>query len=193
MNRPTDECLPIQTRKIRSTDDPWITDEIKRVIRKRKRRHKKGHRNNRWREAKEESDHLIKREKKIYYDKAIAKLGKDGGQIPYRILKDIAIPDRPKPWSINSLQPGIPDAALADELAGLFMKITDEFTPISGGHPITFPSPFKPLLPHEIAKRIKDSKKSKSAISGDVLPVLASSLSDFTAVPVTRIVNFALH
>ena len=56
----TNECFPWRDRKIKSTDDPWITDDIKKVIRRRKRKYCKQHRSLAWKEIKEESDRMIR-------------------------------------------------------------------------------------------------------------------------------------
>ena len=193
--RITNSCLPWRTRKIRSTDDPWITDEIRRAIQKRMRRYKKAKRSVRWKEAKEESDKLLKEAKIEYYNKAVDKLKQQGGNIiPYKILKEIAVINRPKPWTIQSIRPGVPDEVLVEELADFFTKITDEFTLIEGYcPPFTFSSPFKQVLPHEVAQRIRESKKPKSAVEGDILPGISNKYSNITAIPATRIINFALH
>lgn len=66
-----------------------------------------------------------------------------GGVIPYKILKELAIADHPKPWSINSLKPTLLDTDLAEDLASYFVKITDEFQPLDTHNiPITFSNPF---------------------------------------------------
>ena len=91
-------CLPWQERRIRSTDDPWITDEIRRAIRKWKRRFRKYQRSSKWQQVKEETEALIKKSKSEYYQKSVDKLKDQGaGVIPYKILNNVAIPDRPNP------------------------------------------------------------------------------------------------
>lgn len=86
------------------------------------------------------------------------------------------------------------DSELAGDLASYFVRITDKFSPLDAlKTPVTFTAPFTPLLPHEIAKKIKEAKKAKSAVEGDILPVISSRFSDITAIPTTRIVNFSLH
>ena len=111
-----------------------------------------------------------------------------------KILKDIPIPDRTKAWTINSLRPGLSDTDLASELAVYFVRITDEFTPLNNqAVPITFSRPYTNVQPHEVAQRKRSSKRVKSAVDGDILPCLASNLSDLTAVPATRIINYALQ
>ena len=102
----TNKCFTWQNRRIRSTDDPWIMDEIRRTVRRRMRKFRKYQRSRKWQVVKEETDLLIKEAKADYYQKAMDKLNAEGGNlIPYKILKNIAIPDRPKTWTINSLNP----------------------------------------------------------------------------------------
>ena len=194
VNKATDECLPWRDGKVRSTDDPWITDEIRRAIRRRRRRYNKWHRAKKWKDVKIETDTLIKEAKRAFYNGAVNKLKEIGSsQLPYKVLKELAIPDRPAPWSINATRPGLDDLNLAEELADYFVKITDEFTPLEPGrHPITYDSTFELLLPHQVASAIRAERKPKSAVSGDILPCLANQYSDLIAVPATRIINFSL-
>ena len=191
----TDECLPWRERKVRSTDDPWITDEIRCEIRRRKRRFDKWQRGPRWKQAKETTDHLIKESKEAFYKEAVEKLKQKGSsQLPYKALRELAIPDRPDPWTVNETRPGLSNTDLAEKLASYFVRVTDEFEPIDPDYipPVTFDSPYDVLMPHQVAAMIRGEKKSKSAVQGDMLPSLANEYSDLTAVPATRIMNFAL-
>ena len=190
--RITDECFPLQNRKIPSSDDTWITDQIRRAIKGRQRKYKKNKRSVAWHEAKTLTNKLIREAKQEYYKKAVDKLGKEGTTIPYKILKEIALPDRPKSWSINSLRPDLTDDQLADELAVFITSIMDKFEPLRGNPPTTLSDPFPTFQPHEISKRIRESKKSKSAVTGNILPSLANKFCDFPAIPVTRIINYAI-
>lgn len=59
-----------------------------------------------------------KEAKTVYYNNSVDKLKSEGGgMIPYKILKDLAIPDRPSPWSINTLNSYLMDEELANDLA----------------------------------------------------------------------------
>ena len=186
--------FPLRKRKIKSTDAPWITEEIKRVIRRRRRRFVKHRRGPQWRAVKEETERLIKESKQKYYTEAIEKLkGEGSGQLPYAILRELAIPDRPAPWSVNQLAPGQSDELLAEDLADYFVRITDEFTPIGGYCPATYQAPFPLMEPHQVSALIKAGKKPKSAVCGDLLPSLVNECADLTAVPATRIINFCLQ
>ena len=139
-DRLNDRYFPMRKRKICSADDPWVMDEIQRAIRQRKRRFSKHQRGAIWKEAKTITDELIKESKQKYYSESIAKLQESGSnQLPYKILKELAISDRPAAWSINQLDPGKDDQQLAENLADdYFVKITDEFSPLGGQFPTTF-------------------------------------------------------
>ena len=157
-----DRYFPLKKRKIRSTDDPWISDEIRREIRRRMRLFGTNRRGPKWIEAKKRTDKLIKDSKSQYYAQVVTRLTAEGSnQIPYNILKDIAIPDRPAPWSVNHVAPGLGDSALAESLADYFVKIIDKFSPLTGAPPTTFRDPYPMMKPHEIAERIRAGKNLK--------------------------------
>ena len=190
-----DKFLSWIERKVKSNDDPWITDEIRRALRRRYRKYKKSHRSNKWKDLKRATDDMIRESKHSFYDEAVAKLRQEGSShLPFQLLKKLAIPDRPKAWSVNSLRPKLTDKQLADELAVFFSRITEEFSPLQPEEiPSTYSSPFPILMPHEVSQRIKAEKKSKSAVSGDIPPQLAGKLCDLTAIPTTRIMNYSLQ
>ena len=190
----SDRCLPWRDRKIRSTDDPWITDEIRRAIRQRQRRFAKYRRSHKWQEVKDHTNKLIKESKQNFYANAVEELkAKGGSNVPYRILKDLAVPDRPKAWSINQLAPNLTDVELAEKLAEYFGRITDQFSPLDRTRiPQSFSSPFQILSPCEVATRIRQERRVKSAVEGDIPPSQSGILSDFLAIPATRIFNYSL-
>ena len=61
IGRLTDMCFPKKSYKIRSTDHPWITDQIRKMIRRRKRQYKRKKRSKKWHEIKIETDAAIKK------------------------------------------------------------------------------------------------------------------------------------
>lgn len=163
-----DRHFPWENKKYKSTDKPWITDQVKRKIRQRKRAYNKNtERSSRWKILKAESAALIANNKKIHYQRAVEKLKTTGSeQIPYAMLSDIAIPERPNAWSINMLDPTASDRTLAEKLADFFVRITDEFVPINIDQlPTTYPSPFLMFQPHEVSERIRLMKKPNPLLS----------------------------
>ena len=194
-NEITNHCFPWKERKVKSTEDPWITDEIRTAVRRRKRKFKKHQRSGQWTEAKEHTNRLIKESKAAFYTKSAESLkAKGGGTIPYRILKELAIPDRPKRWTVNSWKPGLSNQDIANNLASYFTRITDEFDPLPlEDVPTTYSSPFRLTDVGEVAERIRANKKPISAVDGDILPSLTNKYSEVTAIPATRIIYHCLR
>ena len=64
--------------------------------------------------------------------------------------------------------------------------------PYQRAAPKTYDNPYSLLMPHEVAEKIRNERKPKSAVNGDVLPSIANQFSDLTAIPAARIFNFAL-
>ena len=84
-----DICFPLKTRKIRSSDKPWINDNIRRKIKKRKREFFKNNmkRTERWSEIKKETTKAIKKNKLEYYKRESEKLMTPGSNsIPFKAL-----------------------------------------------------------------------------------------------------------
>ena len=108
---PNDKHFPWKSRKIRSTDDPWINDKVRRAIRRRKRAYDKNKkRSARWKILKRHTDDLIAEEKFKYYEKEERKLHiYNPKAVPYNILKNLTEAERPKPWAIQSLCPSQTD------------------------------------------------------------------------------------
>ena len=94
-----------------------------------------------------------------FYQVAVDKLKASGSsQIPYKLIKELAIPDRPKAWSINSLKPKMDDKTLADDLAQYFSRIMDEFRPLEDNDfplPTRVPFRSRPNMRYRNALRTK--------------------------------------
>ena len=74
-----------------------------------------------------------------FYAAVANKLTKDGAnQIPYRMIKELAIPDRPTAWSVIQISPESTELEMANKLADYFVRITDEFTPMQNAPPSTY-------------------------------------------------------
>ena len=124
-------CFPWKTHTKKSMDPPWITEDVKKLVRRRKRCYKKNKRTHKWRDLKRRSDELITKNKRDFLKKATERLiANESNQVPYKALKEIAVPERPKAWTINDVSPDLNDAELAKKLAAYFSLITDKFEPI---------------------------------------------------------------
>ena len=77
-------------RTIKSTDAPWICNELKTKHRRRRRIYGRYQRCHEWKAQKRRTDKILKRDKKRYYKKVREKLTEKGShKIPYKAIKDL--------------------------------------------------------------------------------------------------------
>ena len=120
-------------RKVRSTDDPWITDKIRRAIKRRNRAYEKNKkkRGDRWKIFKRHTNELISEEKLKYYEHEEKKLQVFNPKaVPYKIVKDLTEPERPQPWTIQNMRPGKSDEDIVEELSVFFSQINNLLPPL---------------------------------------------------------------
>ena len=92
------QAFKMVTRKIKSSDPPWITPAIKRQVAKRKRIFRQTEqREGRWRSEKEKSNQMIRDSKKKYFDNEVEKLNVSGAhRLPYLAVKNLKSAEKPK-------------------------------------------------------------------------------------------------
>ena len=72
------------------------------------------------------------------------------------------------------------------------MRIGNEHEPATNV-PSSFPSPYKALLPHEVAANIRSMKKPKSMLAGDIHPSFVNHNADLIAIVACKIFNLSLR
>ena len=146
--------FPLKSRRIRSSDKPWITDNIRRKIKRRKREFfSNDHtRTERWHSLKKESHEPIRMSKLKYYSKEAEKMMAPGSNsVPFKSLHHIYDGDAPPKWTINQLTPDMSDLKLAEDLARYFTRISDGFVPLGTNQlPTTYVAPFPILAPMKL-------------------------------------------
>ena len=68
LNEAMNSCYPTVWKKIKTTEDPWIDDHIRKKIKNRKRTFKREDRSNAWKIEKKFTNDLIKAAKRRYYN-----------------------------------------------------------------------------------------------------------------------------
>ena len=123
-----DKHFPIKTRSVKSTDDPWITDWIRALIRRRKKEYRKNERSLRWKKLKLMCDTEIRLSKSRYYDKECKKMTTPGAhRVAFHALKNLNKARRQKPWSIMELYPEKSKNEVLEILADYYNRISVEF------------------------------------------------------------------
>ena len=115
------DCFPEKTHKIKSSDDPWITEEIRDLITTRRRVYKKEKRSAYWKRIKKESSDLIKKEKRCFFDKFKMKAQEENNpSLYYKAIRMLKDKERPAPFDVTKLRPGLTDKEIAEDLADYF-------------------------------------------------------------------------
>ena len=161
-----DRCFPFKKKKIKSTDDPWITDPIRRVIKRRSSTFKHEGKSENYFWWKNLAEEMISGSKKAFYDREVDKICDNAGNknaINYRALKYINCPEKPKIFSLNDISVGATEEEVMEEAADFYTKITEEFEQLKDEDvPRTYDRPLYHLKAVDIAMRIKKQNKKGS-------------------------------
>ena len=167
-----DEYYPLKLIRVKSTDDPWIDDDTRRNIRRRKRIFKKEGRSSRWKDAKKTTDLMIKRRKTKYYNKYTnqAKESNDPS-LYYKIIGRLKDKERPPVFDISSLRPNNMSKETGEELADFFTTISNSFEPLTYDEvPVKTNEERISVTEDQVKKRLMACKKPKSMVRGDLFP-----------------------
>ena len=99
-----DRFFPVKTFSAKSTDNPWITEWIKKKIKRRNREYRLHGKSDKWYALDQEITADMKVLKRDYFSKECKKLTTRGAhRIPFNALKNLKTPNRAEPWSILDL------------------------------------------------------------------------------------------
>lgn len=110
------------------------------------------------------------KKRKKYYEKEEQNLHVYNPKIvPYKILKDLTEPERPKAWSVQSMRPNSSDFEIAWELADFFSRITDTLPPLRKKYgKISEVNECPTIETSDVRNKLKNIKKPKSVVRGDI-------------------------
>ena len=151
------DCYPVVTIKRKSTEDPWITEKIRKRIRQRKAVFKQHGRSAAWKKLKKVTNKMIKYRRDKYMEKhRIIITSPDASRNFFRNVRTYNTVEKPKIWDIKTLCPDLSDAQLASELSFYFNKISNEFSPLKDSEiPKTYHRDLPVLRPYQVAGRIR--------------------------------------
>ena len=179
-------CFPEYMIKSRSSDLPWVTKRIKRLIRKKKRRYKTRGKDRVWKETEKVVTRELKLNRERHVDKVSGRIGDTGGSHAYHaainIMKQKSAPPR---WSPSSLFPYDSEVEVAECCAEYFNDISAEFTQIDP--PIPPPSRLTPPEIYQVAGQLRCIKKSRSIVPGDIDRRVVNHTYDVLAIPLQKI------
>ena len=189
-----DTIYPVRSIRVRNTDDPWINPFIRGKIRTRKRVFKRERRGQTWREHKEYTRKIIADAKKAFYERHKEMAAKkNDASIYYKAVKRLKDKEAPVPFDICSLFPGHKEDQISEYVADFFMSISAHFPKLTNEDlPTEEDAEVIQVTEKQVEKRLKECKKPKGLLYGDLLPELVTRHAEELSVPLCSIFNACL-
>ena len=187
-----DLCFPMKRTRIRSDEDPWITDHIRKLTKKRNATFQQDGREESWKVLRDEVRDKMELSKKAYYDREVDKIMNSTNKkaLAFTALKNINCAGKPKTWSVTDMDRSKSEEEIVEELAVYFNSVTADYEMMDTEKvSLTFDRPLYPITTDMVEQRILSSKKPNSTVPGDIPPKLVSRLAKSIAVPACSIFN----
>ena len=191
------EFFPMKTRKIQSDDQPWMSQKLKKMDRRRKRLYRKGRKSEKWYEFNKLFKKELKNAKSNFYKEAVADLKlKKPGQW-YQCLKKITSfdqqkHDQPSVTEINHLS----DQQQAEMIADKFASIPNEYDALQT-EDISVPSYSESEIPQftpaQVWFALSRIATNKATVEGDFPARLIKLFAAYLAEPLTDIYNTGIR
>ena len=183
--------FPTKITRVKDDDLPWMDDEARKRIRKKKAVFKAEARSPRWEAIRKNIDTYLEKRREKFLERQKENLtGPDASRQFFRNVKDFKTHERSKAFDIKDILPGLSDQAAAERAAEYFNKISQEFSPLKPSDVPTTYDKYVPLLSVEnVELRLKRQKKPNSMVMGDIFPKLVNDCAKFMSVPLSDVYN----
>ena len=184
------EFLPMKKRMISSDDQPFCTEEMKRLKRLKTREFNKHRRSVKWREINFLYKKEVKRAKRTYYKKIIKDLKLSKPSQWYSKLKRLCSFDQHKsdPVIVETIK-HLTDEQQAEVIADKFSKVSQEYQPLKK-EDIVIPdfckSSIPQFTPKQVQEKLEKIKTNKSVPPNDVPPRIIKMFAEEISVPSYR-------
>ena len=186
-----DYYFPCKTARRKDDDLPWFNETARKKSKKKKAVYKAEYRSPRWRAISDDLERYLGKRRDIYLEKQRSKLSNaESSRAFYKNIRNFKTHEKPPTFDVRSLRPGLSDAAVAEEAASYFNRISDEFEPLD---PFEIPRTYERQLPmlsrEEIEKKLISCKKPNSRVDGDLFPCLVKRCAKSLSIPLQDIYN----
>ena len=191
-----DDCFPFRTYKKKSTDKPWFTKRLASMVRKKKRWYKRRGKGRAWHAYAKHVAEEIELAKGRFANKVKDTIVETGdSKVYWRVVKMLKTDDPlgSAAWNISTLFPEKSDQEIADLSAEYFNRISKEFHPVLPPAATIPQDQLEPPSRAMIERRIKDMKKPRGQVEGDIDSRLLSKTAALLAVPLSFIYKRVYH
>ena len=191
-----DEFLPEKTRKISNDDQPFCTEEMKRLKRLKSREYKKNRKSLKWRDLNVKYQKEVSKAKRNYYRNIIRDLKESKVAQWYSKLKRLCSYDQMKsePIIVESIK-HLTDKEQAEIIADKFAKVSQEYEPLKSEdiHVPEFEQSTIPSFTHQqVKKHLEKIKTNKAVPPGDIPPKLIKTFAAEMSKPLSHIINSSI-
>ena len=190
-----DHFFPTKTVKRKSDDLPWINNVAKKKIARKKAVFRAENKSDRWKALRRDLDDYLAARRDIFLQRQRDNLtSPDAAKQFHKNVRSYKAYDKPKEFNVRDLRPGVPDQEVADEVAGYFNRISQEFEPLRPNEiPSTYYRHIPLITPEKVELMLKKCRKTGSMVRGDVFPKLLVPCSAALSIPLTDIYNCMLN
>ena len=187
----TSKHFKMKTTTRRTSDPPWFNDKILWLIKKKRKIYDWEGRSPRYRILRRKSDKLSKDRASVYLkQQRLAMTGPNAARNFYGNVKAYNTREKPAQFDVRDLYPEKSDKEVAEALAAHFNAISSEFHGLREEDiPVALDLDLPQITEEQVAKRLRDIKKPKTTVAGDIFPALINRASHLLAVPLANIFN----
>ena len=192
-----EEFFPEKTRIVTSDDQPFYTNKLQKMRRRKCREFRKHRKSEKWAKMKAEYDIEVGNAKKGYYKKKIKHLSKANPKNWHRELKKLTCFDQQKSEEIlvESIK-HLPDEIQAELIADKFAAVSQEYEKIRDDD-INVPNFTESEVPvitvENVRLTLAQMDTNKSNVAGDVPARILKHFSKEISIPVTDMLNASIR
>ena len=189
LEREMDACFPLKTTTKRDSDPPWVNARIRALGMKRRRVYDREGRSAKWRRLKKKKADLYRKRAGVFIETKKKNLtGPDASRFFFKHVKAFKSKEKPPDFNVGDLFPGKTKDKVSELLASHFGKISDEFSGIEEDRiPSSYDLPVRVLSSTDVAMRLRETRKAKSMVRGDIFPSLINRVAHLIAPPLANI------
>ena len=188
-----DEFLPTKVRKVSTADQPFCTDKIKSLKRKKSREYQKNRKSIKWRELNLQYQKEVAAEKRKYYRNIVKDLKTSNISQWYSKLKRLCANDKHKSETVEVVSlKHLTEFEQAEAIADKFAKVSQEYEPVKLSDiqiPLYEKSSVPQFTPEQVKEKLQKLKTRKAVPPNDVPPTLLKEFAEELCYPLCNIVN----
>ena len=189
-------CFPVKMTKLSSDDKPWITNNLKRLDRLRKREFFKNKKSAKWEKLNQEFLDKSEREKEHYYSNIVSDLKTSNISQWYSKVKRMHGQDTEITNIAVDELIGLSDNEQAEKIADHYVSISNLYKPLETqdfpeySNPLDFSPPKIKIA--KVAKIIRGMNKKAAAVPGDIPMKVIAECDEELSKPLTHLINICL-